>query len=57
MHSIKHIPTSITNNAPLSISVLSPDDFNPRLTSPYQRELGYHLYPACPHYLVVLGEL
>lgn len=31
--------------------------FNPRLASPYQQELGYHLYPACPHYLVVLGEL
>lgn len=21
---------------------------NPRLTFPYQQELGYHLYPACP---------
>lgn len=27
MYSIKHIPISITNNAPLSILVLSPDDF------------------------------
>ena len=57
MYSLKHIPVSITNNAPLSILVLSPDAFNPRLTSPYQQVLGYHLYPVCPHYLVVLREL
>lgn len=58
MYSLKHVPVSITNATLLSTSGYYPQMiFNPSLTFPYQQVLGYHLYPVCPHYLVMLREL